>query len=597
MKNVGKQYAGVLDKHQKQLPTKFAQSSYLANAEHIHNLIDWATFYRRNMHRFAQHYLGLQIYFYQAFLLYFLSRSTQAVVVAARAAAKSFIIAIFACCKAILYPNSQIVIASATKKQAKLIVTEKIERELMNMSPNLRKEIKRIQENSQDTRIDFWNGSTITVVCANDNARGHRSTLMIYEEFRMIDKNIIDSVLSQFSIVRSTGYKGSPNYASLPPEEAVSVYISSAWYRSHWMWGQIKDVAYAMSKDNESNFLCALDYCVSLFHKIKTKKMFIDLKRTLDPMTWAVECQNLMIGGNEHAFFTYDALAARQRLERPLYPRLEADRVAGKKNNYNLPHQSGEVRLLSCDMAFVSRKNNDNSIFSVIRLLPESTDINSEGQYRKQVVYMESIQGGDTTAQALRIKQLFYDLDCDYVVLDTRNAGISIYDMLARVMWDASTQTEYPPWQCMNDENIAARIRSIGAARVIFCIQASQRLNSDIAILTRQEFANGRVDLLIRHDDALDNVLSKNKDYTSAIEVDTQLHYERPYLETQAFINEAIDLSYERMPDTGIIKISERGVNTKDRYTSVSYGLYFASLLERENGLGGGEYEAGAFCN
>lgn len=64
------------------------------------------------------------------------------VIVACRATSKSFVIAVFACIKAILYPNSLIVIASATKKQASLIVTEKIVKELMPNSPNLRREIK-----------------------------------------------------------------------------------------------------------------------------------------------------------------------------------------------------------------------------------------------------------------------------------------------------------------------------------------------------------------------------------------------------------------------------------------------------------------------
>ena len=39
------------------------------------------------------------------------------------------------------------------------------------------------------------------------------------------------------------------------------------------------------------------------------------------------------------------------------------------------------------------------------------------------IPYMESVQGGDTTRQALRIRQLYEDFDADYIVLDLRNAG------------------------------------------------------------------------------------------------------------------------------------------------------------------------------
>ena len=410
-----------LDKLQSEVYTHFNSKSYLSDANHVANLVDWCTFYRRNMHRFAMHYLGLKIYLYQAFLLWLMAKSTESVIVASRAAAKSFIIAIFACCKAILYPNSQIVIASSTKKQAQLIVSEKIQRELMPMSPNLRNEIKDIRTSPQDSQIIFKNGSTIVVVVGNDNARGHRSTVMIYEEFRMIAKHIIDSVLSQFQHVRDTAYKDLPEYRDLPPEESASIFISSAWYRSHWMWGTILDAAKLACSEKGTGCLVALDYCISLYHRIKTRKQIIELKRRIDPMTWQMECENIMVGENAHSFFTYDMLAKNQKIIRAMYPKTDLERTAGKKNPRCLPHQEGEIRILSCDMAFVDKKINDNSILSVIRMLPEA--IGRESQHRKQVVYMESIHGGDTSAQALRIKQLYYEMECDYCVLDIRNAG------------------------------------------------------------------------------------------------------------------------------------------------------------------------------
>lgn len=588
----------MLDKIQSHIHEHFSPDTYLGNPERVHNAIDWITFYRKNMHRFAMHYLGLKIYLYQAYMLYKINLSSESVVVAARTAAKSFVIAIFACCKAILYPNSQIVIASATKRQAELIIDEKIQKELMPASANLRKEIKAIHSNSKGTYVDFWNGSTITVVVANDNARGHRSTVMIYEEFRMMKKFIIDSVLSPFQHVRNTDYKDMPEYQHLPSEESSSVFISSAWYTRHWMWKTVLDAAKRMCTGDGSAFLMALDYCIPLYHKIKTRKQILELKRRLDPITWKIECENIMISENAHAFFTYDLFDKNQRLKRPIYPRTDEEVLLKKKGAYCLPHQDGEVRILTCDMAFVDKSGNDNSIFSVIRLLPEQVKI-SEGMslFRKQIVYIESVHGGDTAKQAMRIKRLFYDTECDYCVLDVRNGGVAIFDMLARVMWDEETQTEYKAWTCMNDENMANRVRVEGAEAILFAVNATQKLNSEIAMLTRRELAEGRVDILIPHDQALDEVLPNIREYNEAINIDDQLFYEKPYLETQAFINESIDLVYEKMPDTGIIKISEQGNKTKDRYTSVSYGLYFASLLETENALSAGDYEYTALCD
>ena len=83
----------------------------------------------------------------------------------------------------------------------------------------------------------------------------------------------------------------------------------------------------------------------------------------------------------------------------------------------------------------------------------------------------------------------------------------------------------------------------------------------------------------------------------SAIDVDTQLFYEQPYLETQELINECVELTYERKEQTGLIVISEQGANRKDRYTSVSYGVHFASLLEQDLLSDNSDYETCVFIN
>ena len=296
-----------------------------------------------------------------------------------------------------------------------------------------------------------------------------------------------------------------------------------------------------------------------------------------------------------------------QRNKKPLYPRFDVDVLSRRKNPYSVSKQQGEIRILSCDMAFAEGKHNDNSIFTCMRLIPESTTytVQSEGGtskeisqgYRKIVSYIESIQGGDITKQAIRIKQLYEDLSCDYVVLDTRNGGLACYDLLAKVMYDESRDKEYQPWVCMNDDSIANRIKTIGALPVLFAINASQKLNSEIANEMRIALTNNMIDFLIPFNEAVESTLTKIPEYMSAIDVDTQLFYEQPYLETQELINECVELTYERKEQTGLIVISEQGANRKDRYTSVSYGVHFASLLEQDLLSDNSDYETCVFIN
>ena len=579
-----------LDKRQLSVCDNLPSEHWLSNKNNLLKFYEWNTFFRENLDMYAEIYFGFALYPYQHLELYELNKNTLIDITGSRATAKTYIIAIFAVCKASLYPNSKIVICSATKGQSKLVVSEKIKNELMSQSPMLCREIKSIKDNQNDVIVYFRNGSTIKVLPSSENARGNRSTVTIYEENRMIDKFIIDSVISPFAIIRPVPYLKYEEYADLV-EEPTEVYISSAWYASHWMNALIQDTYKAMLK-GEKQCVIGLDYSVSLKHKIKTKNQILKDKRKFDPITFRIEYNNEMIKENTSAFFTYKMFTDNQRNKKPLYPRFDVDVLSKRKNPYSVSKQQGEIRILSCDMAFAEGKHNDNSIFTCMRLIPESTTytVQSEGGtskeisqgYRKIVSYIESIQGGDITKQAIRIKQLYEDLSCDYVVLDTRNGGLACYDLLAKVMYDESRDKEYQPWVCINDDSIANRIKTIGALPVLFAINASQKLNSEIANEMRIALTNNMIDFLIPFNEAVESTLTKIPEYMSAIDVDTQLFYEQPYLETQELINECVELTYERKEQTGLIVISEQGANRKDRYTSVSYGVHFASLLEQD---------------
>ena len=80
-----------------------------------HNLIDWITFYRRNIHRFIQHYLGIKLHFFQILMVYLIHIFPYAVIVCSRAISKSFTVSVYGCATCILYPNSKILVTAMTR--------------------------------------------------------------------------------------------------------------------------------------------------------------------------------------------------------------------------------------------------------------------------------------------------------------------------------------------------------------------------------------------------------------------------------------------------------------------------------------------------
>lgn len=591
----------MLDAYQETVYKKFPSASWLSNKNNYERIIDWITFYRRNIPVFIEHYLKIPLHWYQIIWLYILNSFISVVIIAGRASAKSYVIAIFSCAKCILYPNTKIVVASGTKGQAALIVKEKIQKELLPKSENLRREIAKITTNANNIEVTFHNGSSLVVVVASEDALGYRSTVLIFEEFKRIKKYIVDKVLKPFQMTRPAEFRTNEEcekygvkYRENPEfwEEAVNIYISSAAPTSSWMGKLLKDTVKSRYGDGTSCML-ATDYSIALKHAIKTRAQLIEAKRSTDPITWREEYENEMLREGANAYFTYSLLNKTQKNKKAFYPRKHEDAKSKHKNPYFIPKQAEEIRILACDMAFIERTDkNDNSCYTCIRALPESITYKSssvdgntieiKNGYRRIPAYLEASPGKDVDKQAIRIKQLYYDFDADYLVLDTRNGGLLVYDRLAKILYDEDRDCEYPAWKCINDPDIAKRVNVSGSIENVYAINASKKLNHNIAESLRGVFKSNMIDLLTNLDEAKDILESNIPEYTSSIDPETQAFYERPYLETQALVNEMMSLEYTRDEQTGIITLFETGSNTKDRYVSLAYGSYFISLLEQE---------------
>ena len=581
------------DQNQLDLYKSFPTTHFLSNPENVLHVMAWTTFWRRNMHRFAEDYLQIKLYQFQQISLYEMGIVNLACVIASRNAAKSFLIALYACCRCILYPGEIFTIGSSTMGQAKLIVSEKIQNELYVWSPILRSEISKISTNPNDTYVKFRNGSRIIVYVANENARGRRSNASCREEFRMIKKWIEDKVISPFQTPRRPEYILSKDYSNNPAlyEPPVDIYISSSYIDNGdvWMW-KIVDNAVSDMVNGGKSVLLAFDDAIILKHRLKLKSQLLKEKRKQDPISWKTEYLNLRVKDSISSYFTYSMLTKAQRSENVFYPRKAEDVRNNVKKKYAIPRQDNEIRVISNDIAFVAGSKNDNSVYCCIRAIPETTTVEQEdGEieikqgYLRQYPYMESNQLGDTTKQAIRIRQLYEDFHADYIVLDTRNGGIQILYTLQQVLYDKERGVEYPPLKCMNNDVYAKSCADNDATPCIFAISANQTLNSDIAVSFRQKLIENKIEFLVNCSTAIEEILSNNKEYQMSDAEDQVDYFERPFLENQAMISECAELQYEKIQGTTAIKIYERGSNRKDRYTAASYGSYFIDWLEVEN--------------
>ena len=65
----------------------------------------WTAFYRLNVHRFVSDYLDIQLKPFQVVLLYMIEKNMRSCLITSRGLGKSWLIALYCCCRCILYPG------------------------------------------------------------------------------------------------------------------------------------------------------------------------------------------------------------------------------------------------------------------------------------------------------------------------------------------------------------------------------------------------------------------------------------------------------------------------------------------------------------
>ena len=551
----------------------------------IEGMAIWGSYYRENFDLFVEEYLQLDfLKWFQTMLLVMMNRSRVFLWIAARGMGKSFLIAIFAVARCILYPGTKVVITSGTRGQS-INVLEKIQTELMPVSPNLCNEIDmaKTKFSGQDAKVMFKNSSYIKVVTASDNARSNRANILIVDEFRMVKKDTIDTVLKKFLTSRRmppykdlTDAERKMEYAKEPNK---SCFLSSAYFKDHWSFNKMLDTFKLMLDDSKTDFVCGFPYQLSvqeglLFSEDVESDM---LESDFNEIKWSMEMEAMWFGDEDGAFFDFDSISKNRRIKYAMLP----DKLSGLLGNNQkvkiLQKQNGEKRILSADVALMSssKHNNDATAIFINQMLPSKG-----GRYTNNIVYSDSYEGLHTEDQALVIRRLYDEYLCDYIVLDCTGLGLGVYDALVRDIVDPDTGEVYPALSCCNDQEMAARCTTTGADKVIWSIKASPKLNSDCAVLLREGFRSGKIRLLMTEYDA-DVVMSEIKGYKS-LSPSEKVKLQMPYVHTTLLINELVKLQHEE--SGGRVRVYERSGMRKDRYSSLSYNYYVALQLESKLG-------------
>ena len=542
----------------------------------------WTSFYRQNIHRFAIDYLGIQLKPFQVVLLYMIERNLKSCLITSRGLGKSWLIALYCCCRAILYPGQKIIVSCETKEQSRNLIREKIVNELMNMSPNLRKEInpREIKIGTNESYVKFKNGSTITAINASENTRGKRAHILVVDEYVQI-KNGFDTltkILQPFlQVVRQPKYLQNPKYSHLQ-EENKQIYASSAWYADHWSYDLYKDYVEKMLI-GESSFACNLPYNVALKYGLMTQTRLDEIMSdpNLSEEAFLMEYSAMFYDLGEGAYIKPSDIINNRTVVKPWYPPTDIEYIAEKgKRNISWKEDrtsKQELRVLGCDIALAQGDKNDNTVIHYSVSIPKGD------KYITEVRYSEAINGGTAKAIALRLKQLYFDGDCDYIVMDIAGLGLAVLDALGEYTFDTERDIKYPPMCCFNKEDKKERCGYREAIPCIYGIVANEEINNAIAVTLKASLNNHTLKFLVNEFEGED-WLNENKNF-QMLEASEKVRLMYPYVQTTLTQMEIIKLQTE-ITRKGI-KLVEFGSNRKDRYSALAYMNLF--IREKENEL------------
>ena len=325
---------------------------------------------------------------------------------AARGQGKTWLTALFCCIRCILYPGTKIIISSGTLKQANEVLL-KIQDDFMKQSPILCSEIEKCNIGQNDATISFKNGSWIKTRTSTENSRSARANMLIADEFRMIDENILNTVLRKFlTSPRQPKYLNRPEYAHLQ-ERNKEIYMSSAYFKSSWAYKKAQGYTLNFFDDKKKYFICGLPYQVSIYEGLLSREQLIDEMSEPDfnELIQKMEMECLWFGDEGDNLFKYNDIERCRKIKTAYLPlRFYNDRNPIPKL------ADTEERILSVDVALMAstkKKRNDASSITINSAI-QTDDVT----YQSNFPYFETFEGLTTDELGTIIMRYFYQYKC-----------------------------------------------------------------------------------------------------------------------------------------------------------------------------------------
>lgn len=550
--------------HQEYIHRENIESTYTNNPIREENIdyeawTQFISYYRYYIDAFAVDVLGIKLFPFQRLILRAMGRYQSSMLIACRGIGKSFIVAVFYICTAILYPNIKLGIASGNSQQARNVIIQKIKGELAKIEAVAREINFPIKTGMDDCVVEFKNGSEIRAITlaqdrGGDSARSWRFSYMLVDEARLVKDHIIEEIL-----IPMTKTKRQNAIKWHKSEKGKMIFISSAYLKTSKLYDRFL-YHYKQMISGNVNYMCmCFPYQVGvqagLFDQDDIEKELEKPQMTKDK--FAYEFEGVFVGSSGESYFPYELTDQCRVLER-----CELEQPKKSESKYIITH----------DVAVSDKNGSDNSCTHVIKLKPRA-----DGTYLKQVVYTKVVNGMPLNKQRDLLRKLLHIQFPNTVKLciDVQGAGAGLPSMFYE-SWEYLDEktgkiTEYPPL-IQDDDKDSLEVLD-NALPIIRAIHGMNNFVNLYYPYMKGCFEDQSIELLSQSND-VDILYKSNK-----ISFDEyEQHIEHDILQSELSNIKQDFTDKEKMTYTRIVKSNKR-----DRATSLMYGLAVVCEMEQEN--------------
>ena len=160
-------------------------------------------YFREKPDVFCEEVLEITLNLYQKVTLRAFFNSKYSMWVWSRGLGKTWLGALALIIYGMLYKGTLIGVVAPSFRQSKVLVQDKIIKDLMDRSDFLRSEISRTVVSQAEATVEFYNGSRIMAIPTGDGSkiRGYRFHVLMADEYANIPAEILDLVINPIKFI------------------------------------------------------------------------------------------------------------------------------------------------------------------------------------------------------------------------------------------------------------------------------------------------------------------------------------------------------------------------------------------------------------